>query len=225
MIIDIILVLIVAIGIIIGVKRGFVSIIAKPVKFFASLGIAFGSCKWVSSEFIVPNIGESVANYVSDFIYENCATLTAENAMQEMPTLLKIAAALFNIDVSTLTSDGAKTFTDALAHTITEPVVSVISVAIAFVVTYIVASLTLAVILAILKAVFSRGAFGFLNKVAGFIFGAAFSTLLAWGVAVAVEYVVHLPSFAAAEWVVNFEGGFIYNFFNTYNPIELLLSF
>jgi hypothetical protein len=85
--------------------------------------------------------------------------------------------------------------------------------------------LALSLILAILKAVFSHGAFGALNKAAGFLFGAAFSTLLAWGVAVVFEYVIHLPTFASAEWAMNFDGGFVYDFFNTYNPIELLLSF
>ena len=225
MIVDVILVLIVLIGMVIGFKLGFVGIIAKPVKFFASLGLAFGLCKQVGAKFIMPNISGSVTNYVSNFIYENCSMLTAENAADEMPTLLKIAAAIFNIDVATLTADGGKSFTDTLAQTITEPVVSVISVAIAFVAVYIVASICLSIILLVLKSVFSNGVFGLLNKLVGFVFGTAFSVLLAWGVAVVFEYIIHLPSFASYDWVADFEGWYVYKFFNSYNPIELLLSF
>ena len=91
LLVDILLVFVVFLGFILGMKRGFVGIVAKPVKFAASIGISFGCTRAFSESVIVPMIKDPATNYVRDFLYGNCSAITAENAADELPTLLRIS--------------------------------------------------------------------------------------------------------------------------------------
>ncbi len=224
-VIDVLLVAIVVIGAIVGIKKGFIKMAAKPVKFVASIALAFAICTSVADGFITPLIEAPITNYVSNFLYENCANLTAENAAEELPTLLKIAAAVFNIDVGEVTAGAGNAVLDAIVENLTAPVINVVSVIISFILVYLVATLVFSIVLAIINAIFSSGIFGVLNKILGFVFTGAVAFIASWALAVVLEFVFHLPMLEGVELINEFNGGFIYSFFNTYNPIELLLSF
>ncbi len=224
-VIDVILVAIVLIGAVIGIKKGFIKMAAKPVKFVAAIALAFAICAGVAETFITPLIEEPVTNYVTEFLYDNCADLTAENAAEELPTLLKISAAIFDIDVAEVTEGVGTAILDAIVENLTTPVINVVSIIISFVIVYILASLVFSLVLAIINAIFSRGILGVLNKALGFVFTGAVALIASWALAVVFEFVIHLPMLEGVELLNEFSGGFIYNFFNTYSPIELLLSF
>ena len=224
-VVDIVLVAIVLIGAIVGIKKGFVRMAAKPVKFVAAIALAFAICSGVAETFITPLIEEPITNYVSEFLYENCSNLTADNAAEELPTLLKISAAIFNINVTDVAEGAGNAVIDAIVDNFTAPVINVISVIISFVVVYLLASLVFSIVLAIINAIFSNGVLGVLNKILGFIFTGAVAFIASWALAVLFAFVIHLPMLEGVELLNEFDGGFIYNFFNTYSPIELLLSF
>lgn len=224
-IIDLILCAIIAIGIVFGIKRGFIKLTAKPVKFVCALIIAFSFCSGFASAFVTPMIEAPISNYVRDFLYENCSALTSENIGEELPTLIKIAAATFGVDVNEVASNAGGEIVEAIVLNLTGPVVSVISTVLSFVGLYIISKILLNIAFWLLNLLFSGGVFGLLNKILGCVFGTALSVLLAWGIAVVLEIVFHLPVFEGNEMIASFEGGYVYKFFNTYNPIELLLSF
>ena len=223
-IIDIILCAIIVFGIVFGLKRGFILMAVRPVKSVAAFAIAIALCGAVASAIVTPIIEAPISNYVRDFLYENCSALTAENVNEELPTLIKIAAAVFGIDIGEIATDGASVV-DAIVENLTAPVISVISSIIAFIALFIVAKILLGIAIWLVSLIFSKGVFGLLNKVLGCVFGALASVLASWCLAVVLELVFHLPVFEGNELISAFEGGFVYKFFNTYNPIELLLSF
>lgn len=224
-IVDAVLVLVVFIGTVLGYKRGFIAFVAKPLKFVLSLGISFGYASRFAASVVTPMIEAPATNYIKEFLYTNCQNITAENVREELPTMLKIAAAAFNVDVSQVATDATGTVVDALADKLTAPVIGVISTIISFVVLLIIVNIVLTIAIAIIKALFKNGVLGFFNKGLGLIFGFAFSFVVAWALAVGFDFAIHLPAFADNTWIQSFEGGVIYRFFNEYNPIELLLSF
>lgn len=224
-IIDILLCAIIVIGTIFCVKKGFVEIAAKPVKFIASLILAFNLCAGVAEAIIAPMLYNPVVNYISEFMYENCSSITVENAADELPTILKIAAAIFNIDISEAAANGGAAIIDNIINALAAPVINVIAVIFSFVIVYFLAKLLLTLAIWIINLLCSGGIIGAVNKILGFVFGAFLSVIVAWATAVILDVIFHLPAFETSELISNFEGGVFYRFFNTYNPIELLLSF
>ena len=223
--VDVILVAVVLIGIILGWRRGFVGIVAKPVKFAASLGISFGFARAFSSAIILPMIESPASNYVREFLYKNCSGITAETAADELPTLMKMAAAIFGIDINQVAQGSSGSVIDAIADKLTHPVISTVSIVISFFALLIISNIALAIALAFIKSLFKKGILGAFNKVLGVVFGLAFFFIISWGLAVIFELIINLPSVQAASWAADFEGGYVYSFLNEYNPIELLLSF
>ncbi len=224
-ILEVLLCAIVVVGAVLGVKRGFVSIAAKPVKIIAAIAIAVSLYGTISTAIVFPLIEAPVTSYISEFLYENCASITAENVTEELPTLLKMAAGLANVDVETVANNAGSAVLDAIVEHLTAPVLNVISGLISFVLVYFVASIALSIALWFLNLLFKDGVLGALNKLLGFVFGTSLFLIISWGLAVVIDIVFHLPAFESNEMISTFEGGWIYRFFNTYNPIELLLSF
>ncbi len=211
-------------GVIIGIKRGFISLAAKPVKFFAALFIAFSLCSVFASAVVYHIIEAPITNYIKDFLYANCEGLTASNASEELPTILKISAAIFGIDIDEVAVNATNVL-DSIVESLTSPVISVVSVIISFVLLYFISKILLSVLLWFLNLVFRSGVFGFLNKLLGTVFGLCLAVIAAWVFVSVFEYAIHLPMFEGNAVVSEFEGTFLYGFFNSYSPIELLLSF
>lgn len=224
-IIDLVLCAIIVLGAIVGVVRGFIRIAAKPVKFIAAIVIAFSLCNPVAEKIVSPIIDSSVTNYISDFLDERVDELTPENVDEELPTILKVAASLFDIDIEAKIEEGTGEAVDDIVSTLASPVVRIISIGIAFIGLYFLSKLALALALFLIDLVFKNGLFGTLNKILGFIFSTVISIAAAWAVAVLISFVFNLPAFASNEAINEFTGGFFFRFFNTYNPVELLLSF
>ena len=97
--VDAALVIVILIGMISGIKRGFVKTVAAPVKLVAAVAFAFKVCENISAKFIEPFISAPLSTQLRDFMYEKCSDLTVENVSTELPTLLKMSAGVFGIDV------------------------------------------------------------------------------------------------------------------------------
>ena len=132
-IVDAVLVLIVIIGIIIGMKRGFVATVEKPIRIIASIGVAFGLCQPTSEQYIKPWIKKPLVEKMTVFIEEKCSELTAESASSELPGILKLIAKIFNVDVNTVAEQATTSIVNAVGEALAEPVVSLAGVVVSFV--------------------------------------------------------------------------------------------
>ena len=222
--VDVLLCLVVLIGALIGLKRGFIKMAARPVKFFASLALAFGLATMIADAFIMPMLETPIYNYLADFLKENYAHITAENASTDLPTLIRFSAFILDIDIAEIVAEGGnEAVVDTVIGTLISPVIGIVANVISFIVIFIVSNILFAILFAIINVVFSRGGIGVVNRILGLVFSAAFALIVAWGLAVVGSFVIHSAVFEENEVVSSFVGGPIYNFFNSCNPIQLLL--
>ncbi len=219
-IIDIALVTILLIGLVMGYQRGFVKTVAKPVKLVAVWICSFKTCSFFARIFVAPLVQPTVTARLSQYLQENCEGLNSANVTEKLPTLLKMAAGLFDIDISEIAGSGT-TLTEKLAETFTEPLVSIFSVAITFVLLLLIYSVLFTVLLWLLNLIFHLHPFAWLNRSLGVIFGIAFALIVAWLLSMILGYVLSFPIFSS----LGFEGGAIYRFFKAYHPLDLLLGF
>ena len=224
-VVDIILAAIFVVFAAIGIKCGFIKLAAKPVKFVLAIVLAFNLCQEVATTIVTPIIDEPITNYVSDFLYSNCSDLVGENLADKLPTLLKLAATYAGVDVNSLIGASGSDVINAIVVNLIAPVIDFIAVVIAFFGLYILSKVALWIVFGFINLMFKRGILGVLNRALGFVFFGFLGIVVAWGVAVITELVIHVPAFADNAMLSTFEGGFVYKFFNTYNPMELLLSF
>ncbi len=219
-VIEILLWSIIVVGAVLGVKSGFIKMAAKPVKLVLAIVVAFSLCSAVAEGIIVPIIDKPITNYIYEFLVENCPALTTENVAEELPTVLKMAAGIYGVNVEEIVSQNAGLgIIEEITSVLATPVVQILAIIISFVLLYLIAKVLVSLLLALLDTIFSGGVFGKLNKVLGGLSGTILSAAIAWAVAIFVEFLFHIN----AGGIEN--PGMLYSFFNTYSPIELLLSF
>ena len=208
--IEILLWAIIVVGVALGIRAGFIRMAAKPVKLILSLVLAFTLCTSVAEGIVAPIIEQPITNYIYDFLAENCPELNIENVAEELPTVLKMAAGMYGIDVEEIVAQNAgRDIIGEITTVLAEPVISILAIIVSFVILFVVSKLL----------IFSNGVFGVLNKTLGGISGAIISLAISWAVAIFVEFLYHINGTGLEN------PGFLYTFFNTYSPIELLLSF
>ncbi len=218
--VEILLWAVIIIGAALGVHNGFIKMAGKPVKFVLSVSVAVSLCTAFSEGVVIPIIDKPITNYIYVFLSRNCPELNAENILEELPTVLKMAAGISGIDVEELAAEYAGVdiiyeITDKLSS----PVIELFSLIISFVLVYFIVKLLITLILVLLDLIFSDGIFGAMNKVLGGVSGTILAVAAAWAIAVFVEFLFHINS----DGMEN--AGYLYTIFNTYSPIELLLSF
>ncbi len=219
-VIEIILWVILAIGVFLGAKNGFIHMAAKPVKIVLAFILAFSFSAAIAEEMIIPMIEAPITNYINGLLIENCPDLNIESVANELPLILKIAAAMYGINIEEIVAENAgRDIIAELTVTLSEPVVNILSVVISFVVIFVISIALIAVVLAILERIFSEGIFGLINRIVGGVAGAVLSLAIAWIIALLAELIFQIKAIGAET------PGFLYDFFNTYNPIDLLLSF
>ncbi len=221
-VIDIILIGIVATFAIIGAVKGLFHTIAKPVRFFLALFLAFQLAEWFSVSIVEPIIGAPLSNQLVAYL-ENAFSGIETISFEELPTLIRLAVGLMNIDVPD-TIDTHEFLTD-LINKLTGPAIHIVSIIISFVFLYFVLKLILWIVFSILNQMFDTGVVGVVNRIFGFVFNTAFGFIVAWGLVVVFGYVVSLPVIAETSWGDQFTGGFVYGFLKDLSPLDLLLSF
>lgn len=224
-IVDALLVAVVIIGAVIGYKSGFFLTITKPVKWFAALLLAFLLCEIVAANIVTPLIEAPLTNQITEYLTEKCGEMTAESASKDLPTLLKLAAVIVGVDIASFEGSDSASLISEIVDKLATPAIELFSVIISFVVLYILLKLFLGIIIKILDSIFSIGPIGVINSVLGLIFGAAFAFVIAWLLVILLGYVISIPAVAETEWVQSFTGGYVYKFFDSITPLDLLLSF
>ena len=223
--VDVIIALIVIAGAVLGIKRGFLISVARPIKWFAALFIAFSLCTPIAQGIIKPFIEAPITNQISGYLTERCADITAENAGEKLPTVLKLAAELADVNINSIEGESSKEIINALVDKLADPVISLISTIAAFILVYILAKLLLSIAIKLLNSIFEHGVLGVLNRTLGFAFGLIFSFMCAWIFVIVFGYVISIPAIADVGWVESFEGGVIYRLFKNISPLDLLFSF
>lgn len=223
---DAVLALVVLLGILIGYKRGFVRTVAKPVKLIASLIIAFSFASQAGAAWIHPALAAPVRTHMTEFLTEKCADITAATAQEQLPTVLKMAAGMFGIDVTAVAEGaGSEGIITALVDALTTPLVSFISMILAFIALYILSQFALSLLFWLIDTVFQGGVIGFANHLLGLVLGAVFAVLVAWGLVALSDFIFQLEATQEVTVFPQIEQGFFYRLLNTYNPVDLLLSF
>ncbi len=224
-IIDLLLLLTVLIGTLLGVKQGFVKTVAKPLKIILTFVIATSFASRFAVGAVEPRLGPALTNQIEEYILTECGDINSDNLEDELPTLLKIAAGIFDVDIKDAGEESPEELVNRIVEKLTYPVVHVVSVILAFVILALLSSIILSILLWIVSAVFEGGVIGVFNRILGGSVCFVLSFVAAWVLASAFTYSIHLPGIADKVWASSFEGGFIYRFFNSINPIDLLLSF
>lgn len=218
--VEILLWVILLVGVALGIRSGFIRMAAKPVKLILSLVLAFSLCTSVAEGIVTPIIEQPITNYIYDFLVENCPELNIENVAEELPTILKMAAGMYGIDVEEIIAQNAgRDIIAEITAVLAAPVISILAIIVSFVLLYFVSKLLITLALALIDLIFSNGIFGALNKTLGGISGAVISFAVAWALAIFIEFLYHINGTGLEN------PGLLYTFFNTYSPIELLLSF
>ena len=218
--VEILLWVILLVGVALGIRSGFIRMAAKPVKLILSLVLAFSLCTSVAEGIVTPIIEQPITNYIYDFLAENCPELNIENVAEELPTVLKMAAGMYGINVEEIVAQNAgRDIIAEITAVLAAPVISILAIIVSFVLLYFVSKLLITLALSLIDLIFSNGIFGALNKILGGVSGAVISFAVAWALAVLIEFLYHINGNGLEN------PGLLYTFFNTYSPIELLLSF
>ena len=223
---DLILLGILGAGIYIGIKKGFINTVAAPVKFIASIVLALSLASIFGSIFVEPIVGPAITNKVSGILVEKYADITAETASTDLPTLIKFAAAMCGVDISAVASAADGTYIiESIVHTVTHPVVQIVSTIAGFIIVYFIAKILLDMLLKFINDMFQSGIAGTTNKILGAVVTFLLAFCVAWAFTAVSEFFLNIPLIAKAKWVSEFEGGLLYRFFRLFTPLDLLLSF
>ena len=224
-IVDIIIVLLLLLGAFLGFKRGFFYTATKPIKWFAAILLALTLSTTVATSIVQPIIEDPITNQISDFLTEKCENLTPENAKEELPTLVKLAAGLADIDIDSIDGETTAEFISQTVDKLSKPLIYLLAVIISFFAVYFLSKLLLAIILAILNRIFLDGVLGVVNKILGLVIGAFFAFVVLWLAVILFGYVISIPAIAATDFAKSFDGGYVYKFIKSMSPLDLLLSF
>lgn len=212
--IDVLLVAILICGIALGIKRGFIRTLTRPVRFVGSIAIALSLANSVSIGIIEPMINAPLASQVESYLAEHAVSETGE-----YPTVIKFAAGLSGIDLSVPGAAG-DTVTTLIA-----PVVHFICLIVSFVLLLILSRIALTIIFKILASVFDGAILALPNRIAGCIVSGVLFFVFAWIFVSVFDFFIHLPALASKPWAAEFGGGYIYKFFKAFSPIDLILGF
>lgn len=225
---DIVILSFIILGGIYGVKKGFISAIARPVKKISSLVLAMLLANPIGNALISPIIGPAISHKVSEVLTEKYSNVLASSANESLPTVIRFAASMsgINLSESATTADG-KILMEHIADSVTAPIVSILAAAAGFVVSFFIVKTLLNILFAFLdkKAKNSKGAMNKANKILGCVFAVLLSLAIAWCFTVSIEFFFNIPILARANAIDNFTGGPIYKLFKSISPLELLLSF
>ena len=211
--VDVILVSFIVIGFIIGLKRGFIRSVQSPLCFVGALALSYLLANPISVKIVEPMIGASLSNQISRYLINHCSDPGAE-----MPTLVKLAASIVNVDLE------GKTIEEIIVD-IASPMVHIVSTIIVFIILFFVSKLVLKLLFKIVDSIFNSSVLVIPNKIIGCAFNTIIGGVAAWVSVLVFHFFIHLDSMSGVWWAAEFVGGPIYNFFLNLSPLDLLLGF
>lgn len=221
---DLVLILILVLGSYYGYSRGLFRMLARPVRLLFCFVFAFSLCRITGEMFIVPIINTPITNYIRDFIHHQCLGLDPNQVLNNIPTLIKISAAVFDIEIDTA-AEKVSDLTERIVFSLSAPTVKIISIAIAFIALFVMARLISKLLIELVDSVVNLGLVGSLNRSLGVVFSCVFAFALAWLFATGTDFLLHSSLFYNVTYIKAFDGGPIYRFFISFSIVRLLFSF
>ena len=223
-VLDFILIGILIGSMVVGLRDGFIKAIAKPMRPIFSLGFALIFANSFAAVAVLPIVKEPIYNWISGILYDNLINLSPTATAEDLPTLIQVASTLCGVDMSDFTGGGEAVISAWVAQ-LALPLVGLVAIVISFIILLIISGIVLSIVLAILNAILEAGVLKVVNRVIGCVVCVFFAVFTARSIIALFDYAIALPQLAETNAVKNFTGGFIYNLFKQYTPIELLLNF
>jgi len=207
-VIDGIFALIIFLGLVVGIVKGFYDLITKPIRFFAAICITFLLAGPIIDGWLGPYFMRVVSDGITEALIEKCPELTASN-IESIPFLFKTLAFFFRVDTSdaALNSVDGQTIPEALGAAIGAPVGNFIATAVAYLGLFVIIMLLLKIVMDLLGKLLTAGPMHAIDKTLGAVFGVAVSCLICCIIATIVNAVSK-----------DFEGGILYDFLLSLNP-------
>jgi uncharacterized membrane protein required for colicin V production len=224
-IVDVIISAILIAGMIIGIKFGFFLTAAKPVKWVAAIVIAFSTCGAFANAVVEPIIEQPITNQLSDYLADKCDSLTSENVEDELPTVLKLAAKIVDVDLDSFEGESGAEIIGQILEKLASPVVHFFALILSFIFLYFASKILLAIAVRILNKIFEHGILGVCNRIFGFVFCGSIAFVFSWIFVLIFSYFINIPLVADAAWANNFDGGILYDFLKRMSPLDILMSF
>jgi len=208
---DGILALLVLIGAIVGLKRGFFNTVTKPLKIILAIALTVCFALPIIDAWTGPYFTNLIQAKIAEYITQNCPEITAINAAESLPSVLILCVRVFGIQLESISGEE---IISQISSAIAMPTGRFVATAVTYLALFIIFRLVLWLLLLILGSVVSSGPLMVIDKILGLIFTVAISFVICCIIA-------NIISFFANDFV----GGFIYEFFKNLNPLSVILSF
>lgn len=222
-IVDVILGIILLIGVIWGLKKGFIKAIAKPAKFILALLLAISLSSFVGEKVVKPMVQKPIVNKLSESLTDKIEKGIED--VDDLPTLVRVAAELADIDVNSISDSGAtENMVDAILVAVTDPILNLISSVIAFVLLYILLRVILGLVFSFINSIVENSPVGTANRALGCVVMTVFMFMVAWLLCLTSDIILNIPAISRSEAMQGFTGGWLYNFFRRLSPIDMMLG-
>ena len=230
-ILDILVVLLAALGIGVGIHQGFFKMFfakfGKITSVFFALLIAKPFGKLLTVSFFSDKIANLVFNMAK--LEELAPAASSEELLASVPWFVRFMARIVGYDLE-VASNAAFNSGKGMYHTIiadlTYPIASFISFIICFVILIFLIRLVIKLLVRFSEGIFELPVISVINKVAGAIFGVCLNAIILWIVCKLLVGVVSINAIANSPAMSNFniENTFIAKYIYHFNPLAFLLS-
>ena len=213
MVLDIILLVILAIGCFLGCKKGFFGAVTKPIKFIASICLTIVIASPIINAWTRPLFVGMIEPWVYNTLLENCPDFGAELSAESLPAILRIVADILNLDLVSESASATESILADIASKLAIPIGNFIAVVVTYVALFLILMLVLTILIKLLDTVFTKGWLGKVNKFLGLLLGAVIATVVASIIANIINAIA--PSIT---------DGAITQFFKNFNPFSLIMQ-
>lgn len=209
---DIALILIFVIGIFIGWAKGFFAIITKPIKIILAAILTYLTAAGVIEGWTGPYFQNLLGEKINLYLVEKCPDIASAEGADVLPSVLRLAAKIFSVDLSAATGSGSDLINE-LSAMLAVPLGSFVATVVTYVAGFFVFLIALSLVVSVFSAIFRSGVLRMVDSSAGLLLMAGVSFMLSCLVATVV-----------ANVAPEFEGGVVYVFFRDFDPIGKLMS-
>lgn len=208
------LAIVVLAGVIIGLIKGFFSVISVPAKIVGSAAITFVAANPIIDAWTRPFFVSKSYTWINDLLIEKCPDITGADASEKMPLVLKLMASMFKIDVAALGEEATTAdLIGKIAEQMSLPCGNLLATVVTYLAIFIVVFLVFSIVTAIIGGFVTSGPLAVVDKALGLILGAAVSILVC---CIAANIISGVSE--------DIQGGFVYEFFKNFDPFSLVMS-
>ncbi|MBR5143530.1 MAG: CvpA family protein [Clostridia bacterium] len=203
-----------------GYKRGVFRLVVSTIKGLVCFIVSILMCNNVADFIVKPLIGNTIKAYLLEYIEEK-TMYTPYDTLFRMPTLLKIAMAVFGIEQeSVMVNPTIAELVDIFSN----PLITMLSRIVAFFILYILIRYVIKLIVYLADIIFSQGILGKLNSLLGLLLSMLMAFLFAWTFTSLTDFVFHLNFLSDVRIIKEFNGGLLFRFFNSFSLMKLIFS-